>query len=81
MVDLEECDDEDVAWLERAPDPAPGRDRLGRGDPDPGRVAPRRLRFAKVMPRDYKRVLEAMRGRRRGRASAADEAIMAAAHG
>ena len=63
MVDLEECDEDDVAWL---------RARCWPGTwPRPGprwpagilaALAPRRrCAFVKVMPRDYKRVLEAMR--------------------
>ncbi len=80
MVDLEECDEEDVSWLEavlarhQAETDSAVATRILAGWP---RAA---LRFAKVMPRDYKRVLEAMRV-----ASAAgvpaEEAIMAAAHG
>jgi glutamate synthase (NADPH/NADH) large chain len=80
MVDLEECDEEDVSWLEavlarhQAETDSAVATRILAGWP---RAA---LRFAKVMPRDYKRVLEAMRV-----ASAAgvpaEDAIMAAAHG
>ena len=80
MVDLEDCDDEDVTWLEDLLTRHVDRDRLGGGGAHAGRMAPLRLRFAKVMPRDYKRVLAAMRAAEEA-GVAADEAIMAAAHG
>jgi glutamate synthase domain-containing protein 3 len=80
MVDLEECDAEDVTWLEEVlrrhvseTDSAVGARVLA----DWPRAA---LRFAKVMPRDYKRVLEAMRAAEAS-GVAAEDAIMAAAHG
>jgi glutamate synthase (NADPH/NADH) large chain len=80
MVDLEDCEPDDVAWL---------ADMLARHqEATDSAVAARVLaawprsatRFAKVMPRDYKRVLEAVR-RAEETGVAADEAIMAAAHG
>ena len=80
MVDLEECDDEDVAWLESV---------LTRHQAETGSAVAARIlagwpraayRFVKVMPRDYKRVLEAMRAADAA-GVAAEEAIMAAAHG
>ncbi len=80
MVDLEECDDQDVAWLEEL---------LSRHATETGSAVASRLlagwprpayRFAKVMPRDYKRVIEAMRAADEA-GVAADQAIMAAAHG
>ena len=81
MVDLEECDEEDVTWLEQLLDPAPGRDRVRGGDPRSWPAWPRSaLRFTKVMPRDYKRVVEAMRAADAA-GVAAEQAIMAAAHG
>jgi glutamate synthase (NADPH/NADH) large chain len=80
MVDDEDCDADDIAWLE---------DVLRRHAELTGSAVAERLlaawprpaaAFVKVMPRDYKRVLEAVR-----RAEAAgrpvEEAIMAAAHG
>ena len=80
MVDLEECDDQDVAWLEEL---------LTRHVTETGSALASRLlagwarsayRFAKVMPRDYKRVVAAMRAADEA-GVAADQAIMAAAHG
>jgi glutamate synthase (NADPH/NADH) large chain len=80
MVDLEDCDDDDVEWLNGI---------LQRHASETGSAVANRLlgawprtafQFVKVMPRDYRRVLEAMRD-----AEAAgipiDDAIMAAAHG
>jgi glutamate synthase (NADPH) large chain len=78
MVDLEDLDDEDRAWL---------TDRIERHHDATGSTVARRIldqgdeafaRFAKVMPRDYKRVLEAQR---QAEADGTDpvEAIMAAA--
>jgi glutamate synthase domain-containing protein 3 len=80
MVDLQDCDAEDVTWLEEV---------LGRHVSETGSAVGARvlaswpraaLRFAKVMPRDYKRVLEAMRAAEAS-GVAAEDAIMAAAHG
>jgi glutamate synthase (NADPH) large chain len=80
MVDLEDCDDEDVPWLagvleqHTSETGSPVAARLLEGWP---RVA---AQFVKVMPRDYKRVLMAVR-----EAEAAgkpiEDAMMAAAHG
>jgi glutamate synthase (NADPH/NADH) large chain len=80
MVDMEECDEADVTWLEallikhQAETGSAVAARVLAGWP---RAA---LSFTKVMPRDYRRVLEAMRA-----ADAAgvppETAIMAAAHG
>jgi glutamate synthase (NADPH/NADH) large chain len=78
MVDVDPLDDDDVAWL---------HDRIERHVTETGSTVGRRLlddwaeastRFAKVMPRDYKRVLEAQR---RAEADGTDpmEAVMAAA--
>ncbi len=80
MVDLEDCEDEDVEWLAGV---------LQRHASETGSAVASRLlgawprsafQFVKVMPRDYRRVLEAMR-----EAEAAgipvDDAIMVAAHG
>jgi glutamate synthase (NADPH) large chain len=80
MVDLEDLDDEDREWL---------IDRIGRHRDETGSTVARRIldqgdeafaRFAKVMPRDYKRVLAAQR---QAEADGTDpvEAIMAAARG
>jgi glutamate synthase (NADPH/NADH) large chain len=80
MVDLEECDEEDVTWLGGL---------LARHLDETGSAVATRilagwpraaLRFAKVMPRDYKRVLEATRAAEAA-GVAAEQAIMAAAHG
>jgi glutamate synthase (NADPH/NADH) large chain len=80
MVDLEDCDDEDMEWL--------GEVLAAHVEYTGSAVATRLLSgwprqaasFVKVMPRDYKRVLEAMRdAERSGRPI--EEAVMAAAHG
>jgi glutamate synthase (NADPH/NADH) large chain len=80
MVELETLDDDDLDWLQGiiaahvdATDSAVGRRILG--DWPAGRRC-----FVKVMPRDYKRVLEAMTEAERT-GTDVDEAIMAAAHG
>jgi glutamate synthase (NADPH/NADH) large chain len=78
MVELEELDDEDRAWL---------RDRVQRHRVETDSILAARLldtwdeaveRFRKVMPKDYKRVLIAQR---RAEAEGTDvtEAVMAAA--
>jgi glutamate synthase (NADPH/NADH) large chain len=80
MVDLEDCDEDDVTWL---------GDVLARHREETGSAVATRIlsawprsafKFVKVMPRDFKRVLEAMR-RASETGAPADEAIMAAAHG
>ena len=80
MVDLEVPDDDDIEWLQ---------DRIQRHlDETDSAVASRILgawpvesgRFRKVMPRDYKRVLEA-RARAEIRGEDPVAAVMAAAHG
>jgi glutamate synthase (NADPH/NADH) large chain len=80
MVDLEDCDDDDVAWLEEI--------LTAHSSYTDSAVAGRLLAtwpkaassFVKVMPRDYKRVLEAIRkAEESGRP--VEEAVMAAAHG
>ena len=80
MVDLEDCDDSDVTWLS---------DVLGAhveytGSAVAGRVLstwPRSAgSFVKVMPKDYKRVLEAIR-KAEASGRPVDEAVMAAARG
>ncbi len=80
MVDLEDCDDEDATWLQEL---------LTRHGEETGSAVATRIlagwpravtRFVKVMPRDYKRVLEAMRAAEQS-GRPAEEAIMAAAHG
>jgi glutamate synthase (NADPH/NADH) large chain len=80
MVDLEDCDEPDVTWLE---------DTLMRHREETGSAVAARvlagwprtvLSFVKVMPRDYKRVLAAMRAAEASGVPA-EEAIMAAAHG
>jgi glutamate synthase (NADPH/NADH) large chain len=80
MVDLEDCDEADVSWLETllehhsAETGSAVAERVLAGWP---RTA---LRFTKVMPRDYRRVLEAMRSADAAGVPA-EAAIMAAAHG
>jgi glutamate synthase (NADPH/NADH) large chain len=80
MVDLEDCDAEDMVWLEELL----ARHREETDSAVAARILsgwPRSVnRFVKVMPRDYKRVLEAMRAAEES-GRPADEAIMAAAHG
>ena len=80
MVDLEELDEDDFAWLHgmltrhvEATDSVPGQRILSHW-------ATERQRFVKVMPRDYKRVLEAIAEAEQN-GTDVDEAIMAAAHG
>jgi len=80
MVELEELDDDDFEWLHRmltkhldATDSAPAKRILSRWPTE-------RQRFVKVMPRDYKRVLEAI-AQAEQNGTDVDEAIMAAAHG
>jgi glutamate synthase (NADPH/NADH) large chain len=80
MVDLDPLDGDDVTFL---------RDVVTRHAAETGSTVAAALlaqwedvvpRFSKVMPRDYKRVLEAARAAElEGRN--VDEAIMAAAHG
>jgi glutamate synthase (NADPH) large chain len=80
MVDLDPLDDEDVAFL---------RDVLTRHAAETASSVATNLladwettitRFSKIMPRDYKRVIEAARAAEAD-GSNVDEAIMAAAHG
>ena len=80
MVDLDPLDDDDGEWL---------RDVLRTHAHETGSAVAARLldrwhtevrRFKKVMPRDYKRVLEAARIAEES-GQDVDEAIMAAAHG
>jgi glutamate synthase (NADPH/NADH) large chain len=80
MVDLEDCDDSDADWLGTT---------IARHTEETGSAVGARLlkdwprsasSFAKVMPRDYKRVLEAVRkAEQAGRP--VEEAIMAASRG
>jgi glutamate synthase (NADPH/NADH) large chain len=80
MVDMEECDEADVTWLETLLE----RHQAETGSAVAERVLARwpraALSFTKVMPRDYRRVLEAMRTADAAGVPA-DQAIMAAAHG
>ncbi len=80
MVDLDPLDVEDVEWLRAA---------IAAHQESTGSVVAQRVlrhwhvesaRFAKVMPKDYKRVLEAAREAEE-RGVPVDDAIMAAAHG
>ena len=80
MVELEELDDDDFEWLYGmltrhvdATESAPGTRILSHWPTE-------RARFVKVMPRDYKRVLEAIAEAEQN-GTDVDEAIMAAAHG
>jgi glutamate synthase (NADPH/NADH) large chain len=80
MVDLEPLDEEDSRWL---------ADVVVRHGQETGSDVARRLAadwgkalgdFVKVMPRDYRRVLEATR-RAVDEGRSVDEAVMTAAHG
>ncbi|HEX9969446.1 MAG TPA: glutamate synthase large subunit, partial [Acidimicrobiales bacterium] len=80
MVDLDPLEDEDTEWL---------RDTVRKHRAETGSAVAERLlarwhdevrRFVKVMPKDYKRVLEAA-AIAEERGESVDEAIMAAAHG
>jgi glutamate synthase (NADPH/NADH) large chain len=80
MVDLDPLDEDDREEL---------RDMVRRHQTETGSAVAARLlerwytevrRFVKVMPKDYKRVLEAAREAEE-RGEPVDEAIMAAAHG
>ena len=80
MVDLDPLDDDDRAFL---------REVITKHAAETGSTVAAKLlaewdesvtRFSKVMPRDYKRVLEAARAAERDGIDV-DEAIMAAAHG
>jgi glutamate synthase (NADPH) large chain len=80
MVELEEPDDDDFEWLHQmltkhvdATGSVPGTRILWHW-------ATERRQFVKVMPRDYKRVLEAMAAAEQN-GTDVDAAIMAAAHG
>lgn len=80
MVELESLDDDDYEWLHGmiqahvdATDSAVGQRVLGDW-------AQHRRHFTKVMPRDYKRVLQAIAEAERDGVDV-DKAIMAAAHG
>jgi glutamate synthase (NADPH) large chain len=80
MVELEDLDGEDRQWLHRtltkhldATDSAPAR-RILADWPHQQR------HFVKVMPKDYKRVLQAMAEAEQN-GTDVDQAIMAAAHG
>ncbi|WP_459979577.1 glutamate synthase-related protein, partial [Mycobacterium avium] len=80
MVELESLDDDDIEWLHGmiqahvdATDSAVGQRILGDW-------AQQQRHFVKVMPRDYKRVLQAIAEAERDGGDV-DKAIMAAAHG
>ncbi len=80
MVDLDPLDEDDLDWLRAIV----GRHRAETGSAVADRILTRwheeRRWFVKVMPKDYKRVLEAIRVAEE-RGESVDEAIMAAAHG
>jgi glutamate synthase (NADPH/NADH) large chain len=80
MVDLDPLDDADLEWLSEV---------VARHSHETGSVVAQailedwdveRLRFVKVMPKDYKRVMNAAREAEE-KGISVDEAIMAAAHG
>jgi glutamate synthase (NADPH/NADH) large chain len=80
MVDLEDCEPDDVQWLGEI---------LGRHAAETGSPVAERLlatwpraagHFVKVMPRDYRRVVIAMR-EAEAAGTSVEDAIMAAAHG
>jgi glutamate synthase (NADPH) large chain len=80
MVDLEDCDDDETAWLSEI---------LDRHSAETGSAVACRIRagwprsaaqFVKVMPRDYKRVLKAVR-EAEARGVPVEDAIMAASRG
>ncbi len=80
MVDVDPLEDEDREWL---------RDTIRRHHNATGSAVASRVlhdwqvdvrRFVKVMPKDYKRVLEAASNAEE-RGESVDEAIMAASHG
>jgi glutamate synthase (NADPH/NADH) large chain len=80
MVDIETVEADDALWLKRIIDThlretesAVARRLLNRWHES-------KRSFVKVMPRDYKRVLEAMQTAEE-RGITADEAVMVAAHG
>ena len=80
MVDLDPMDEEDVAFVRQTV----GRHRTETGSPVAATILDRwhaNVRdFVKVMPRDYKRVLEAARiAEEKG--ESVDEAIMSASRG
>ena len=80
MVDLEPLDEEDRRWLFDTVTRHQARDRLGRGGRLLGTWGTALDDFVKVMPRDYRRVLEATR-RAIDEGVSVDEAVMAAARG
>ena len=80
MVDLDELDEDDMAFLRttiRKHRDETGSTVAARSSATGGT---RSTRFVKVMPQDYKRVLEAARVAEE-RGINVDEAIMAASHG
>ena len=82
MVDVEPLDGRATGvWLRGSDHRAPGRDRLGGGATGSWPTGTARSSdFVKVMPRDYRRVLEAT-ARAEAEGRSVDEAVMAAAHG
>ena len=80
MVELDTLDDDDIDWLHEHDRRARRCHGFGGGPTDPGRLDGQLKHFVKVMPRDYKRVLQAIAEAERT-GEDVDEAIMAAASG
>jgi glutamate synthase (NADPH/NADH) large chain len=80
MVELEECDDDDFDWLYHMLTKHVDATESTVGSRILSHWGSERQRFVKVMPRDYKRVLEAI-AEAEQTGTDVDEAIMAAARG
>jgi glutamate synthase (NADPH/NADH) large chain len=80
FVDLEECDGQDTAWLETLLQRHAGETDSAVAVRLLARWSKASAQFVKVMPRDYRRVLEAVK-RAEADGRPVEEAIMAAAHG
>ena len=80
MVDLDQIDDEEESWLRRVVEQHYVATRSGVAYVLLADWYKAAESFVKVMPKDYKRVLEATR-RAQERGESVEEAVMAAAHG
>jgi glutamate synthase (NADPH) large chain len=80
MVDLDQIDDDDERWLRRVVEQHYVLTRSGTAYVILADWYKAAENFVKVMPKDYKRVLEATR-RAQERGESVEEAVMAAAHG
>jgi glutamate synthase (NADPH/NADH) large chain len=80
MVDLDQIDDEDERWLRRVVEQHYVATRSGVAYVILADWYKAAESFVKVMPKDYKRVLEATR-RAQERGESVEEAVMASAHG